>query len=116
MKYEYNGNLLEEERVNLVANEIIEIYPQISIEKAKKAAMLEGEISNEKNLNMELERLYNIMLVNEENKDIVLLVYKDFINTIKDNQEESTKYNSLLEPINDYINGYLDFPFLSDYQ
>lgn len=116
MKYEYNGNLLEEERVNLVANEIIEKYPQISIEKAKKAAMLEGKISNEKNLNMELERLYNIMLVNEENKDIVLLVYKDFINTIKDNQEESTKYYSLLEPINDYIKGYLDFPFLSDYQ
>ena len=71
MDYEYNGNLLEEDRINLVANEIINKYSQISLEKAKEAAMLEGKISNTKTVNDELNRLYNIMLVNSDNKEIV---------------------------------------------
>ena len=38
MRFEYNGNLLEEDRIHLVAKEIIDKDPQISIEKAQKAA------------------------------------------------------------------------------
>ena len=64
MMFEYNGNLLEVDRINLVAKEITDKYPQISIEKAKEAAMLEGKISSNKTVNDELNRLYNIMLVN----------------------------------------------------
>ena len=40
MKFEYNGNLLEEDRINLVVREIIDKYPQISVEKAKDAAIM----------------------------------------------------------------------------
>lgn len=116
MKFEYNGNLLEDERINLVASEIIAKYPQVSMEKAKEAAMLEGKISTEKKVNDELNRLYNIMLVNSENKDIVSLVYKDFLNVFKNNNLEDNNYIYLISKINDYLQGYAEFPFLSDYQ
>ena len=116
MKFEYNGNLLEDERINLVANEIISKYPQISIEKAKDAAMLEGKISEDKTVNDELNRLYNIMLVNCDDKNIVSLVYKDFLNVFKNNNLEDNNYICLINGINDYLQAYTEFPFLSDYQ
>ncbi len=116
MEFEYNGNLLEEERINLVANEIISKYPQINIDKAKEAAMLEGKISKDKNINDELNRLYNIMLVNSDNKNLVFLVYKDFLDLFKNNNLEDNNYIYLINGINDYLQGYAEFPFLSDYQ
>lgn len=118
MKFEYNGNLLEDERINLVASEIIAKYPQVSIEKAKEAAMLEGKISTViKTVNDELNRLYNIMLVNSNNKNIVSLVYKDFLNILRTiDENDDNIYINLVNGINDYLQNYSDFPFLSDYQ
>lgn len=116
MEFEYNGNLLEEDRIELVAKEINDKYPMISIEKAKEAAMLEGKISTQKNMLDELNRLYNIMLTNSESKVIVSLVYKDFLKVINDNNAQSTIYYSMIEQINDYIMGYSEFPIISDYQ
>lgn len=91
----------------------------ISIEKAREAAMLEGRISTSKNIINELNRLYNIMLVNSDSKDIVSLVYRDFIKVIKDNKDnidEISSYYSMIYQINDYIMGHSDFPFIDDYQ
>lgn len=117
MRFEYNGNLLEEERINLVAKEIIDKYPQINIEKAKEAAMLEGKISSNKTINDELDRLYNIMLVNCESKNIVTMIYKDFLKLLKDNRiKENNKYIYLVDGINNYLQNYAEFPLLSDYQ
>lgn len=118
MDYEYNGNLLEEDRINLVANEIINKYSQISLEKAKEAAMLEGKISNTKTVNDELNRLYNIMLVNSDNKEIVSIVYKDYLEVLKNNYIEDNKNNyiNLVYEINFYLQNYTEFPLLSDYQ
>ena len=117
MKFEYNGNLLEDERINLVANEIIANYPQVSIEKAKEAAMLEGKISTTKTVNDELNRLYNIMLVNSDNKSIVSLIYKDFLNLLSTiDEKDDNIYINLVSGINDYFQNYNDFPLLSDYQ
>lgn len=118
MDFEYNGNLLEEDRINLVANEIVNKYSQISLEKAKEAAMLEGKISNSKNVNDELNRLYNIMLVNSDNKEVVSLVYKDFLNLLNNNyfEEYNNNYINLVDVINAYLQNYAEFPFLSDYQ
>lgn len=117
MKFEYNGNLLETDRINLVAKEIIHKYPQITIEKAQEAAMLEGKISSEKTIYDELNRLYNIMLVNRESEDIVILVYKDFLTLLmKKNMIEDNNYICLAEGINNYLKNYADFPFLSDFQ
>lgn len=116
MIFEYNGNLLEEDRINLVVKEITSKYPQISIEKAKEAAMLEGKISSNKTVDDELNRLYNIMLVNSENKNIVTLIYKDFLKLLKENNVEDNNYIYLAERINNYLQNYAEFPFLSDYK
>lgn len=118
MDFEYNGNLLEEDRINLVANEIINKYSQITFEKAKEAARLEGKISNFKTINDELNRLYNIMLVNSDNKEIVLTVYKDFLKLLNNNniEEDKNNYINLVDGINAYFQNYAEFPFLSDYQ
>lgn len=118
MDFEYNGNLLEDDRINLVANEIVNKYSQISFEKAKEAAMLEGKISNSKTVSDELNRLYNIMLVNSNNKEIVLIVYKDFLNLLNNTNIEIDKNNyiNLVDGINAYFQNYADFPFFSDYQ
>lgn len=116
MIFEYNGNLLEGDRINLVVKEITSKYPQISIEKAKEAAMLEGKISSNKTVDDELNRLYNIMLVNSENKNIVTLIYKDFLKLLKENNVEDNNYIYLAEGINNYLQNYAEFPFLSDYK
>ena len=88
----------------MVAKEIVSKYPMISIEKAREAAMLEGRISTSKNIINELNRLYNIMLVNSDSKDIVSLVYRDFIKVIKDNKDnidEILSYYYMIYKIND---------------
>ena len=117
MNFEYNGNLLEEDRINLVANEITNKYPQISTEKAKEAAMLEGKISNKKTTSDELNRLYNIMLVNQNNKDIISTIYKDFLTILNnDTSEEKNNYINLADEINNYLQNNTEFPFIDDYQ
>lgn len=68
MHFEYNGNLLEDDRINLVANEIVNKYSQISFERAKEAAMLEGKIYSPKTVNDELNRL----LIDELIEDIAV--------------------------------------------
>ena len=117
MKFEYNGNLLEEERINLVANEIIEKYPQVSMEKAKEAAMMEGRISDKKTIQDELLRLYNIMLVSSDNKDFVSFIYKDYLSILKEDcfSDENQIYMNLGDAIYNYIIGDNEFPFLSDF-
>ena len=117
MKFEYNGNLLEEDRINLVANEIIEKYPQVSVEKAKEAAMMEGRISDTKTVQDEFLRLYNIMLVNSENKDLVSFIYKDYLVLLKEDffSDENQIYMNLGDAIYNYILGVNELPFLSDF-
>lgn len=118
MDFEYNGNLLEDDRINLVANEIVNKYSQISLEKAREAAMLEGKISDYKTINDELNRLYNIMLVNSDNKEIVIIVYKDYLEVLKNSniEEGRSNYINLVDGINAYLQNYAEFPLLSDYQ
>ena len=117
MEFEYKGNLLEEERVNLVANEITKKYSDISIEKAREAARLEGRISEEKTNEDELCRIYNIMLVNRDDKKLVIEVFRDFYNVVKDCYKKGIESNYLkvYEDIFEYLRGNLDFPFISDY-
>ena len=116
MKFQYNGNLLEEDRINLVSKEIIDKYPDVTIDKAKKAAMLEGKISKEKTAQDELNRLYNIMLVSSDNYGLVSRIYKDYLNVINTNYNiENNIYVEITKDIMSYLCGFSDFPILSDY-
>ena len=79
--------MLENDRLELVASEIIKKYPQIGIEKARNIAMLEGRISKKKNTEMQFDRLYNIMLMMQNDKNIVKLVCSDLVDILKDSEE-----------------------------
>lgn len=111
MKYEYNGNLLENDRINLVATEIIDKYPFITMEKAQQAAMLEGRISSSKTTTDEINRLYNIMLVSCDDRNNVLIVFNDFLKLLNKNSD----YINLADGIYKYLKGSFEFPILSDY-
>lgn len=80
--------------------------------------MLEGNISNPKTISDELNRLYNIMLVHSDNKEIVFIVYKDFLNLLNntDTLQDKLNYIHLVDGINAYFQNNSEFPFLSDYQ
>ena len=116
MDFEYNGNLLEEDRINLVANEIVNKYPQVSFENAKEAAMLEGKIDKYNSLSNVLTRLYNIMLVNSDNRELVSIVYKDYLETVRDNgvpdDENKDNYIDIINGIADYLTNYAKFPII----
>lgn len=114
MSYEYNGHLLENERINLVANEIVNKYPQISFDKAKEAAMLEGKISTEPTLEIKFNRLYNIMLVMDSDKSIVKTVYIDLVNLLDNNSndEKIDFYNNISLKIVRFLLDEIDFPYL----
>ena len=118
MNFEYNGNLLEEDRINLVAKEIVHQYSQVSFEKAKEAAMLEGRISSSVTINDKLSRLYNIMLVNRNDKYVVSMIYPDFMSILRDAslEEYENNYVVLADEINNYLLGDKEFPLISDYQ
>ena len=116
MKYEYNGNLLEDERVELVSKEIISKYPEIDLEHAEEIAMLEGRISTNPNLEIEFTRLYNIMLIMSYNKEFVKKVYNDIVEVLKENNDDKKfvdYYNVVLEIAN-YLDNKREFPFLEE--
>lgn len=117
MEYEYNGNLLECDRINLVTNEIVNKYPLIAINKAKEAAMLEGKISIDKNVEMQFNRLYNIMLVTQDNKQIVKDVYVDLVELLKNNKNDGKiRYYSLIAlNIANFLTNRREFPYLDEF-
>lgn len=116
MQYEYNGNLLEEDRINLVVNEITTAYPEIPIDKAKEIAMLEGKISTACNLAMVFTRLYNIMLIMSNDKSIVKRVSLDLFNILNVNANQNDGkidyYYQVLEQIYYFLNSEREFPLL----
>ena len=115
MKYEYNGNLLEEDRVLLVANEIVVKYPEINFLLTQMAARLEGYISSKVTPDDKLNRLYNIMLINQNNKELITKVYHDYTGILKFELSniKNSKYITIGKILNDFIEGYCAFPFMN---
>ena len=116
MRYEYNGNLLEDKRVDLVSKEIVSKYPEISLDEAREIAMLEGRISTNPNLEIVFTRLYNIMLIMSYNKEFVKKVYNDLINVLKvnSNDEKFVDYYNVSLEIANYLDNKREFPFLEE--
>lgn len=117
MKYEYNGNLLENDRITLVANEIVNKYPYIDINKAKEAAMLEGKISSKINVDMQFNRLYNIMLIISDDRESVKPVYTDLITLLNNNKtnEKINYYYTVVLEIANYLLNKREFPYLNEF-
>ena len=116
MKYEYNGNLIENDRINNVALDIINCYPEITVNEANEIALLEGRISENKNLDMQFNRLYNIMLVMQDNKNIVKIVARDLINILNDNKNDYNVkyYYNIAYQILRYLSNERGFPYIDE--
>lgn len=70
MRYEYNGNLEIEDRIDEVCSDIRSEYKDIPLEKLKKIAVLESPITYPVNLKIKFKRLYNILLVINNNVNL----------------------------------------------
>ena len=115
MKYEYNGNLLEGERINEVANDIISKYPQIKMRQAREIAMLEGSISTDYNVEMAFNRLYNIMLVMSDNINMVKKVYLDLVSLLSNNRDDKRieHYYDVTLEISHFLREEREFPLFN---
>ena len=83
MKFNYNGNLTFEERIEEVSLDIINSYPNISIKDAMVIASLEGPITTIVTEDIKFKRLYNIMFVRNDMYDEI---YKEILKL--DNKNE----------------------------
>lgn len=117
MKYEYNGNLLEDDRINLVANEIMQKYNDINQQQAQEAAMLEGKISTLPDNRMKFNRLYNILLVLRNDVMKTKEPYNDLVNLINNhpNDPDINYYYTVAIEIANYLMNKRDFPFLEEF-
>lgn len=118
MKFEYNGNLSEEDRIHNVIRDIVCKYPEISTDQAREIALLEGRISEDYNVQMNFNRLYNIMLVLNQDINLVKKVYLDLVSLLTNNRDDKRieyYYNVTLE-ISKYLNYERDFPFLDEFE
>ena len=70
MRYKYNGNLEIEDRIDEVCSDIRSEYKDIPLEKLKKIAVLESPITYPVNLKIKFKRLYNILLVINNNVNL----------------------------------------------
>ena len=117
MNYQYNGHLSEEERIEVVATEIVKQYPEINDREAKKIAALEGSISTNCNFDMIFTRLYHIMLIMNQDKKIVRKVYKDLLFCLKENQstDKIDVYEQTIIEIYRFLMNEREFPLLEEY-
>lgn len=108
MNYKYNGNLEIEDRINEVCNDIKSEYKDIPIDKLKKIAVLESPIIDPVNSKIKFRRLYNILLI--INNDINLSntydkVLKDLINVYNNiPKEEIDNEQEIVDNISKFKN------------
>ena len=115
MEYAYNGHLIDNKRVDLVAEEIIATYPQVSLIEAKEIAMLEGSISTPCNIDIIFNRLYNTMLIMSYNKNIVATIYQDLLMELEKYPNVSDIYYNITTAIGDYLMNIRPFPYLEEF-
>ena len=119
MKFEYNGNLDEKARIKEVAQDIKSYYNFISDIEAYEVAALEDVISTKVNDIMRFKRLYNILVVMQNKKEIFNLVYRDLVNVYNSYLQNNLKdylVDSIMNEIINYMSGKRqDFPLISEF-
>ena len=91
-----------------------EVYQQL-YKRPLAEVRLEGYISDEVTPDDKLNRLYNIMLINQNDKKLISKVYRDYTGILKSelNQIKNYKYITISNMLKDYIDGYTSFPFVN---
>lgn len=120
MEFEYNGNLDEKDRIELVAKEINNYYPEINLIKSRLIASFEEPITTSFNNVMLFKRLYNILIVLHKDNVVFNKVFPELSRTYNLIMNDSSNYDSIIDSImveiNNYIKGErLDFPIISEF-
>lgn len=109
MKYNYNGNLTNQERINEVALDIINYNPDITMKEALVIATLEPPITTEVDDSIKFRRLFNILFIKRD--------YKNFIKTIAEinklDKNNVTIQNALIK-LSEYANNKTNFPYYNE--
>lgn len=116
MKYEYNGHLTLEERINNISQEIIKTYPEIDTKTAETIATIEHPITTEPSYLNHFARLYNILFIVQKNKVLFNNIFKDLIKTyqkyIQNNKNE--KIDTIMLEIFAYVNNKTQYlPYIN---
>ncbi len=119
MRFEYNGNLEESQRVLQVAKEIIDFYPEITFETAKLIASLEEPITTNVNIIMYFKRLYNILFIVQQNNKLFNKICNEIIkiyNLYLKSEEKDNIIDLMMNELIKYVNKErIDFPVISEF-
>lgn len=108
MIFQYNGNLDFNERVEMVTNEIITMYPNIEKSKAKLASIMEEPINSHLTYRNIYNRYYNIILANIGDFEFQKNVYFDMVEILGNIDDDIIKYK--LEDFYNYFFNNGNFP------
>ena len=119
MEFKYNGHLTFKERVSQVSNEITAYYKDIDKNKANMIAGMEDVITTDVNPIIKFKRLYNIMFIMQQDKNIFNKVYIDLVKVFREYLEsklEDEKIDKIMEEIIKYKKQErLYFPVISEF-
>lgn len=110
MNYDYNANLLFEDRVALITNEIIKAYPEIDKDIAMKIAAIEEPISTDNIIDCKYKRLYNILRFNINNEKIKNKVIYDMLEYYKEVKGKNEKVDKFIDDLLIYIKYHTSLP------
>lgn len=115
MKFQNTERCSITDRLRIVSNEILEMYPKISSDNILKIASLCDIVSDNVDTDVIFRRYYYILLVIQDDKSNFDIVYKDMKRFCgKELDNDLNKY--LYDDIEKYVNGELDsFPMISEY-
>lgn len=115
MKFEYNSDCTFEERVELVTKEIMEEYPNISLECAQNAAVIDDPIDDKINNNHIFKRYYNVLLTLDKKDPIFNQVCNDLLRIYQSGISDN-KLICLMDELMKYVNNRRStMPLLSEF-
>ena len=114
MRFEENSHYSYDERVDLVAKEITDAFPNISKKQAIEIAKLDEPINNQVNNDNKFIRYYYMLLILHNNLELKNIIYQKMQNIINDGLEDNLLFE-LMDEITKFIcNEREDFPIISE--
>lgn len=114
MRFEENGHCDFEEKVDLVTKEILDAYPNISIEKAREIAILDETINRPVDNDIKFVRYYYMLLVLNKSIYYRKELFAKMFDLIKLGLNDSNLYYLFNEVYNFLSGKRIDYPIISE--
>ena len=114
MSFEENSHCTFEERVELVAIEIKNAYPNISLADDVEIATLDEPIYRKADNDIKFMRYYYMMLILHNDSNMKIELYNELIKLVEDGINDN-KLTEIMDEINKFmLNERDDFPIISE--